>query len=144
MISLRMHRLNHYSNFCAHSNHLFFTLPPSMTTTELSVLVLAGVSVIGNIAQSIYSFRNSASGIKNDIINTYETRLAQVEQANKDFQTQLTDQKTENAKLQGVVQTLERVLENRDPKLQLALDGILNFMQKIESHMEAHDKLKTS
>lgn len=123
---------------------LIFISPPSMSATEISVLIIAALSVIGNIAQSIYNFRNNASGIKNDIINTYETRLAQVEQANKDFQTQLTEQKTENAKLQGVVQTLERVLENRDPKLQLALDGILNFMQKIELHMEAHDKSKLS
>lgn len=115
-----------------------------MTASEISVLVIAAISVVGNVAQLLYGLRNNASNIKNDIIKTYETRLQQVETDNKNFQTQLTEQRTENAKLQGVVQTLERVLENRDPKLQMALDGILAFMQKIELHMEAHDKLKLS
>jgi hypothetical protein len=122
---------------------IIFTLP-SMTASEISVLIIAAISVVGNVVQLVYSFRNNASSIKNDIIKTYETRLQQVEMDNKNFQSQLTEQRTENAKLQGVVQTLERVLENRDPKLQQALDGILVFMQKIELHMEAHDKLKLS
>lgn len=123
---------------------MIVTLPPSMTPSEISVLVIAIVSVVGNVAQLVYNFRNNSSVIKNDIIKTYETRLAQVESDSKNFQAQLAEQKTENAKLQGVVQTLERVLENRDPKLQQALDGILAFMKKIETHMEAHDRLHVS
>ena len=62
----------------------------------------------------------------------------------KSLQASLSLQTAENAKLQGVVQTLEKVLENRDPKLQEVLIGILAFMQKIEKHMEAHDKKAVS
>tara|TARA_B110000503_G_C6746188_1_gene249683 strand:+ start:72 stop:395 length:324 start_codon:yes stop_codon:yes gene_type:complete len=102
------------------------------------------IAVISALVTGFIVFRQNARGIQKDVIDAQERRIVQLDFDLKSLQASLSLQTAENAKLQGVVQTLEKVLENRDPKLQEVLIGILAFMQKIEKHMEAHDKKAVS
>src|SRR4051812_41405862 len=50
-----------------------------MSTPEMTALGIAGLSLFGNVAQLVYGFRNNSSSVKNDIIETQDKRMSQME-----------------------------------------------------------------
>lgn len=87
-----------------------------MSPTEVAAIAVAVCSVIGTIASLAYAFRNNASGIKNDIIKTYETRLDQMRDDLDKVQEDLKEvkallEKSEEERLKAVA-----ILQGRNPE----------------------------
>lgn len=104
---------------------------------ESTALIVSIVSVIGAVAAAFFTYRRDASGIAADVIDTYKERVSQLEDRVKTCEGLHRENLKRTGELEGVVHTLERVLENRDPKLEKNLEGILLFMERIEKHMQA-------
>ena len=109
-----------------------------MEVYQTAVMVTSIATTVGAIATAVILFMRGSSSVKNDLIVTYERRVDQLEKDVKHLTDSLNERKEENAKLRGNIEIMERILENRDPKLQQAIDALLKFMERIEEHMEDH------
>lgn len=103
-------------------------LTASMSPTELAAVVVATVSVVGAVATVIVSFRNSASSVKNDIIDTYETRLKQVEGEVAKLTVEL---KETNGKLKLATD----ILQGRNPELEKYMAISLKMLSEIHENI---------
>jgi len=111
-----------------------------------SLVAVAGflTALVSVAASMVFYWKSGGVSVTRQVIDTYKDRVEQMDNSLNEWKkrTEVCERKhdermKEVSHMQGVVQTLERVLENRDPKLQDALEGILSFMQRIEQHMVA-------
>lgn len=109
--------------------HCYF--PPSMSTTEVAAITVAVITSIGGIASAIYAFRNNASGIKNDVINTYEKRVKQLEDAVEELTTKVDEMKTLLEKSENARLSAEQILQGRNPELDKFMTITLQMLTDI-------------
>lgn len=88
-----------------------------MSPTEIGAVIVASVTTISAIASFIYAARKDASGMKNDIIATYEKRMKLMEEDIESVKKKLDEVKellkqSENARLSA-----EAILQGRNPEL---------------------------
>lgn len=106
-----------------------------MTTTELIAVIVAIVSCIGAVSTVLYSFRNNASGIKNDIIKTYETRLTQMEDDMEAMKKKLSEIKTLLDRREGELKTITDVLQGRNPEMTAFMDTMTKTAHAASPYM---------
>ena len=115
---------------------------------DTASIIVSVIAVSGSIATVIISFRRDRSEIDKKNIDSLQTRVQLVEQEKEDVKKRLTvceglhrDNLSKQGKMEGVITTLERVLQNRNPQLEKVLDGLLKFMERIEKHMQTDHPL---
>lgn len=96
----------------------------------------------------LFMWRSSgAMQVSKDIINTYKTRVDQLEENEKISRERVHEHTKEIAKLQGVLEEKDKyinqmreILQNRNPELTEVLKEIRKFMESINGHMAEHTK----
>lgn len=105
-----------------------------MNLTVLASLIVTTVSVIGAVATAIYSFRSGKDKIVTSTVSLQEAAIgaqktqidslvARVTVCEEQHRQRIKD----NGKLEGIVETLERVLENRSPELENVLTKLVGM-----------------
>ncbi len=118
------------------------TLDLSTPSMDMTAIIVSIVAVLGSLLTIVISLRREKNDIDKKNVDSLMTRVGIVEAEKKDLEHRVSECEAkhtknleERGKLQGTVATLERVLENRDPKMQDVLSGILKFMERIETHL---------
>ena len=88
-----------------------------MTTTEIISVGVACVTSAGALATLAYSLRSKASGMKDDIIETYEKRLAQIDTDMKALKAELKLMNEKFDKSEADRKKAEEILQGRNPEL---------------------------
>lgn len=93
--------------------------------------IIAIATAIGAIGTLVYSMRNNAGGVKNDIIKTYETRMTQM-------RTDLDQMQKDLAEVKTLLETSERerkaaleILQGRNPELDKYMSLTLQMLTDI-------------
>lgn len=105
----------------------------TMPTSEIVAYSVAIVSVLSAIASAVLSFRNTATGMKDDIIQTYEKRLAQMDKDIKDLTKKVDDLTTNLALSENNRKAAEAILQGRNPEL----DGYMARTEKMLTEVHA-------
>lgn len=102
-----------------------------MTTTEIIAVGTATISAIGCVATVIYSFKNSASTTKNDIIATYEKRMKLMEEDIEAMKKKLTEVGDMLQKSEEDRKKAEAILQGRNPELDRYMALTLKLLTEI-------------
>ena len=102
-----------------------------MSPTEIAAIIVAFFSTIGTIASLIYAFRNNASGMKNDIIDTYETRMEQLEGDLEKLAAKVDELKILLEKSEADRVKAESILQGRNPELDKYMTLTLQLLTDI-------------
>lgn len=102
-----------------------------MNLSEIFAYATGIGGVFSALAMGLYSFRNNASGIKNDIISTYETRLAQMDKDIRDLKTSLDEMKTKFDVSEKNREHAYEILQGRNPELDKYMDLTLKMLTDI-------------
>lgn len=105
--------------------------PPGMTSTEMIAIVVAIASSLGTIATVVYSFRNSASGIKNDIISTYETRLSQMDTDIRSLTRKVDELTVKLDKSETERKQYLEILQGKNPELERFMEIAMKMLTDI-------------
>lgn len=103
-------------------------------TSVIAVISLLGTALVafrskvGNIQKTVIDAQSEELRLRKEQIDSLDRRVTVCEGLHRDALNKV-------GTLTGVVNTLEKVLENRDPQLEKTLGAILTFMEKIESYM---------
>lgn len=95
-----------------------------------------GTGIIGlcsAVAMGVYAFSNSRRDIKNDIIETYETRLVQLDTDVKALRAQLTEISTKFDKSEADRKRAEDTLNLRNPEFERYMAQSLQLLIEIHS-----------
>lgn len=107
--------------------------PLSMSPTEIVALVIAVILGICNVMQFIYGFRNNATSVKNDIIETYEKRLKQVDDSIEELTKKLDDMSAKFDKSEADRKRAEDTLNLRNPEFERYMAQSLQLLIEIHS-----------
>ena len=114
-----------------------------MSPTEIAAIAVALCSAVGTIASLAYAFRNNASGIKNDIIKTYETRLDQMREDLDKMQDDLKEVKALLEKSEESRKAAESILQGRNPELDKYMTITLQLLTDIHGAVMPQTVSKT-
>jgi len=94
-------------------------------TAEQIAIIVSIISVIGAITTAIYAFSQSSSSVKNDVINTYEKRVKQLEEdmtiqtmKMDDILRKMKDLQEILTKREAELKVVTDLLQGRDPQMQ--------------------------
>lgn len=88
-----------------------------MSIAEATPWIIASVTTIGAVASAALAFRNNASGVKNDVINTYEKRVKQLEEAVEELSTKIDDLTKKLDKSESERSQYLAILQGQNPEV---------------------------
>ena len=95
-----------------------------MSTTEIVSIAIAIITSMGAIATAAYAFSDKSRSIKNDVINTYEKRVKQLENDMDVVLKKLDEVKSILEKRETELKTVTEILQGRNPQM----DGFINLL----------------
>lgn len=108
-----------------------------MTPTELAAVAVAIASVMGAIATAFFSFRHSASGIKNDVITAYEKRVKQLEDDVESLTRKIDEVKAMLVKRENELDVITKVLQGKNPEAVAYMEESRAFRGRATIMLEA-------
>ena len=114
-----------------------------MSTTEIAAVCVAVVSFLGAACTAFIAFRNNSSGMKNDIIKTYETRMEQLEADVEKLTTKVDELKILLEKSEADRMKAESILQGRNPELDKYMTLTLQLLTDIHGAVMPQTVAKT-
>lgn len=102
-----------------------------MPSTETLAFFTGAVGLLSAVAMGFYAFRNSASSVKNDVINTYEKRVKQLENSVEELMTKVDEMKTMLEKSEAERMKAQDILNLRNPEFEQYMAVTLKMLTEI-------------
>lgn len=121
-----------------------FIPPFAMSPTEIVAFAIAFILGVCNIMQLIFGFRDSSKSVKNDIIETYEKRLKQVDDAIEELTAKLDEMSVKFDKSEADRKRAEDTLNLRNPEFERYMTQSLQLLIEIHSAVSPQKVAPTS